>query len=87
MMLLPKDYKFVEMLHGYCQNMAHIGLTSLAWPDSVCPVRKRDRAIRAKIGDDFDLGIETMHMPWLVVHPVNHEPDAVEPDRTHLFLY
>jgi len=67
--------------------MTHIGFTRVAWPYGIGSVGKRYLAIRAKIDDHLDLRVETMHMTRLVVHRVNHEPDAIEANRTHLFLY
>jgi len=83
-MSLPKIGKLAKMAGGYDQYMPHIRLAPVAWTDSIGSVRERDQAVTSKIYDDFDLRVETMDMARLMIHRVNHEPDAVEPDRAHL---
>jgi hypothetical protein len=84
MMLLPQRCQFVEMRGGYGQYVTHIRLACVAWPDGICPVRERDPTVEAKIDDYLYLSVETMHMPRLMIHAVNDEPYAIEPDRAHL---
>ena len=64
--------------------MAHIRLASVAWPYSVAPASERDRPIPAKIDDDLDPGVETVHVPGRVVHRVGRKSNAVKTERTHL---
>jgi hypothetical protein len=84
MMLLPKGYQFLKMPCSGQKYVPHIGFASVAGPDGVCSVGEGDPAVRAKIDDDFDLGIESMHMPRRMIHRVGRKPNAIEPDRTHL---
>ncbi len=56
------------MLCGYGQDMAHIRFTSVARPDGICSICEGDVAVWAEIGDYFHVRVETVYMPWLVVH-------------------
>ena len=69
---------------GYRQHVPHIRLAPVAWPYGVCPASERDHPVLAKIGDNLDLGVETMHMPGRVVHRVGRKSNAVKTERTHL---
>jgi hypothetical protein len=44
-------------------------------------------AVRTKIDDNLYICLETMHMPRHVIHRIGRKPDAMEADRTHLFLF
>jgi len=66
------------------KHMARICLASVARPDCTGSIRQRNRTILAKIDDRFYLRVETVHVPWLVIHRVRHKPYAAESDRSHL---
>ena len=72
---------------GCCQYVAYIRPASIARPDGVCSSRQRDLAIPAKIDDHLYIRVETVHMTRFMVHGVCRKPDAMEPDRTHVFLF
>jgi len=67
-MLLPKNYEFLKMSSGGQEYVPHIRLACIAGPDGIRSVCERDLAVRAKIDDDFDFGIESMHVPRRVIH-------------------
>jgi len=83
MVFLPKRCKFIEMI-GCRQYVAHVRFASIARPDGICPVRKRNRTVKAKIDDYFQLSIKAMYVPRFVIHRVRRKSYAVEPERTHL---
>jgi hypothetical protein len=72
---------------GYSQYMSRIRLTSVTRPYGICPVRKCDFAVWAKIDDYLYISEETMHMPRLVIHRVGSKSYALETDRSHVFLF
>jgi len=83
MVLLPEGYKFFEVPCGSGQNMAYIRPASIAGPDGIRPVRKRDGSLLAKIDNHFYFSVETMQVARLVVHGVCRKPNAIEADRSH----
>lgn len=86
-MFLPKKNQIVEVPGGNSQYMAHIRLASVARPYGVCSRGKRNLAVLAQIDDYFNIRIETMYMTRLMVHRVGRKPNAIEPDRSHAFLF
>jgi len=84
MVLLPKRYKFVEMIGGYRQYVAYVRFAAIARPDGICPVRKRNRSVKAKIDDYFHLSTKAMYVPRFVIHRVRRKSYSIEPERTHL---
>jgi len=79
MMLLPKSDKFVEVLRRDRKYMPYVRFASIRRPRCVYSVRQRNAPIEAQIRYDLDFGVETVNVPWLVIHRVGYEPDAAEP--------
>jgi hypothetical protein len=84
MIPLPKPCQLVEMLRSYREDVPNIGFARIARSNGVRSVCQRNIAIQAKIDNHFRLGIEPMDVPGLMIVGIGHEPNAVEPERSHI---
>lgn len=82
-MFLPKLNELVKVPGSHRENVSDIGAACACWTDRVLSVCQCYVAVWKQIEDDFDFGIESMNMPWLMVHGIDDEANAFEPDRAH----
>jgi len=82
-MFLPKLNELVEVPGSHRENVSDIGAACACWTDRVLSVCQCYVAVWKQIEDDFDFGIESINMPWLMVHGLDDEANAFEPDRAH----
>jgi hypothetical protein len=72
--------EFLKVSGSHCENVTDIGAACVCWTDRVFSVCQCYVAVCKQIKDDFDFGIESMHIPWLMVHGIDDEANAFEPD-------
>ena len=80
MMFLPKLNEFVKAPGSHSESVADIGAACVCWTDRVFSVCQCYVAVWKQIEDDFDFSIKSMHMLWLMVHGIDNEANAFEPD-------
>jgi len=65
------------------KNVPHIGPLPGPRADRSASVSKRDRTVKAEIHDHFQPGVETMHVPGLVIHRISGETNAFKTNGGH----
>ncbi|ADW67381.1 hypothetical protein AciX9_0309 [Granulicella tundricola MP5ACTX9] len=81
-MFLPKNYQLFEVDGSSLQHMPHVSHASIARPDRVRSVGKRNLPIRSKIRNHFNLRVKTVNVTRLMIHRVHREANAGKPERS-----